>query len=171
LWSVFLIIPIPVRYEKKEKDDLSLGDTNIVMSHHFQHYPIMETTKISKSKAIKIIEIIEYIPNSMVFKTILRKRAGNGSLIAFDICGSLPRKKVPFDNFIQIIGGKVEIVIDGISNFLGTGQSIIIPTYSSNSIKSRQRFKMMSTIVKDGYEQSSLPFLYGRLAECGNDVT
>jgi hypothetical protein len=71
LSPVFPVIPIPVSHEKNEKDHLSLGGTNIGRGHHFQYYPIMETTKVSKSKAVKIVEIIEYIPNSMASKTII----------------------------------------------------------------------------------------------------
>jgi len=38
---------------------------------------------------------------------------------------------------------------------LETGQSIIIPAHSRNSIKANVRFKMLSTIIKSGYEEVS----------------
>jgi mannose-6-phosphate isomerase-like protein (cupin superfamily) len=59
---------------------------------------------------------------------------------------------IPFDTFVQIIDGTAEIVIDGVSNFLETGQSIIIPAHTSNIVKTNERFKMISTIIKSGYE-------------------
>ena len=54
-----------------------------------------------------------------------------------------------------MIDGKAEIVIDGVSNLLDTGQSIIIPAHSRNTIKANIRFKMLSTIIKSGYEDSA----------------
>jgi quercetin dioxygenase-like cupin family protein len=64
----------------------------------------------------------------------------------------LTEKTSPFDTFIQVIDGKAEIIIDKISYFLNTGQSIIIPAHSSNIVKANERFKMISTIIKSGYE-------------------
>jgi quercetin dioxygenase-like cupin family protein len=64
----------------------------------------------------------------------------------------LAEKISPFDNFIQIIEGSAEIVIDGTPNVLQTGSAIIIPAHSSNYIKANERFKMISTIIKSGYE-------------------
>jgi hypothetical protein len=43
-------------------------------------------------------------------------------------------------------------VIDGIVNFLATGQSIIIPAHAANIVRANERFKMISTIIKSGYE-------------------
>ena len=112
----------------------------------------METIDIEKSKAFIIVEIIEYVPNSVVTKTIIKKSTGNVSAEAFDTGEGLSEKISPFDTFAQIIDGKAEIVIDGQSNFLNTGQSIIIPAHTPNIIKANERFKMISTIIKSGYE-------------------
>jgi len=112
----------------------------------------MDTIDIEKSKAFIIVEIIEYVSNSVVTKTIIRKSTGNVSAEAFDTGEGLSEKISPFDTFAQIIDGKAEIVIDGISHFLNTGQSIIIPAHTPNNIKANERFKMISTIIKSGYE-------------------
>lgn len=107
---------------------------------------------VEKSKAFIIVEIIEYVSNSVVTKTIIKKSTGNVSAEAFDTGEGLSEKISPFDTFAQIIDGKAEIVIDGKSYFLNTGQSIIIPAHTPNIIKANERFKMISTIIKSGYE-------------------
>ncbi|GAC1395721.1 MAG: cupin domain-containing protein [Sediminibacterium sp.] len=101
------------------------------------------------------MEILEYVPNSVVIKTIIRKTTGNVSAVSFDSGEALTVKISPFDTFIQVIDGKAEIVIDDKSNMLDTGQSIIIPDHSHNTIKANVRFKMLSTIIKSGYEEVS----------------
>lgn len=111
--------------------------------------------EIEKSKALIIVEIIEYVPDSVVIKTIIKKSTGNVSAVSFDTGEKLEDKTSPFDSFIQIVEGKAEIVIDGKSKQLDTGQSIIIPAHSHNSIKANQRFKMISTVIKSGYEEVS----------------
>lgn len=112
----------------------------------------MANTEVEKSKALIIVEIIEYVLNSVVTKTIIRKTTGNVCAVSFDSGEALTEKTSPFDTFIQIIEGRAEIVIDGKSNILNTGQSIIIPAHTSNIVKANERFKMISTIIKSGYE-------------------
>ncbi|MGD9976898.1 MAG: cupin domain-containing protein [Bacteroidales bacterium] len=113
----------------------------------------MLTTEIEKSKAHILIEIIEYIPNSVVTKTIIRKTTGNVSVVAIDTGEALAEKISPFDTFIQIIEGNAEILIDDKSNMLNTGEAIIIPAHTSHVVKANVRFKMISTIIKSGYEE------------------
>lgn len=107
---------------------------------------------MEKSKMHILIEIIGYVPNSVVSRTIMRKTTGNISVIAIDTGEVLPEKISPFDTFLQIIEGSAEVVIDKKSNMLETGEGIIVPAHSSNNVSGKGRFKMISTIIKSGYE-------------------
>jgi quercetin dioxygenase-like cupin family protein len=113
----------------------------------------MENSVLEKSKSFIIVEIIEYVPNSVVIKTIIKKTTGNVSAVSFDSGETLTDRISPFDNFIQIIDGKAEIIIDHKSNKLETGQAIIIQANAYNTIKANERFKMITTIIKSGYEE------------------
>lgn len=112
----------------------------------------MENSEVDKAKIFIIVEILEYIPNSVVIKTIIKKTTGNVTAVSFDSGEALVEKSSPFDTFIQVIDGVAEIVIDRESNMLQTGQSIIIPAHTRNTIKANVRFKMISTTIKSGYE-------------------
>src|SRR5665648_677923 len=94
----------------------------------------METTEIEKAKALIIDKIIEYVPHAVVIKTIIKKKTGDITAASFDTGEALTEKTIPFDTFIQIIEGKAEIIIDGISNELDEGQSIIIPANTTNTV-------------------------------------
>lgn len=112
----------------------------------------MEETEIPKAKIHITVEIIEYIPNSVVIKTILKKSTGNISVMSFDTGEGWTEKTTPFDSFAQIIEGKAEIVIAGKSNLLQTGESIVIPAHQPNFIRPNGRFKMVLTVIKSGYD-------------------
>lgn len=112
----------------------------------------MEKNEVEKSKAYITVEIIEYITNSVVIKTILKKSTGNISVMSFDSGEGLTETTSPFDTFAQIIDGNAEIVVSGQSNLLQTGQSIVIPAHASNYVKPNGRFKMILTVIKSGYE-------------------
>ncbi|MEP7277319.1 MAG: cupin domain-containing protein [Bacteroidota bacterium] len=111
-----------------------------------------KNVELEKSKAHIIVEIIEYMANSVVIKTIIKKSTGNISVMSFDSGEGLTEKTSPFDTFAQIIDGEAEIVIDKVSNILKSGEGIIIPAHKSNYIKPNGRFKMILTIIKSGYE-------------------
>lgn len=108
--------------------------------------------EVEKSKVFIVVETIEYIPNAVVIKTIIKKTTGNVTVVSFDSGENLTEKISQFDTFIQIIEGRAEILIDDSSQNLKTGEGIIIPAHSRNSIKANERFKMISTIIKSGYE-------------------
>jgi quercetin dioxygenase-like cupin family protein len=116
----------------------------------------MNNTELEKSVSHILIEIIEYVPNSVVSKTIIHKTTGNVTVTANDTGEDVAEKISPFDTFIQVVEGNVEIIIDGKSNFLKTGQAIIIPAHTSNAFKAKERFKMIATIIKSGYEDITI---------------
>lgn len=112
----------------------------------------MKTTDIEAGKAHIIVEIIEYVPNSVVTKTILNKTTGNVTVMSVDTGECLLEKISPFDTFVQVIDGKAEIILEGISHFLSTGEAMTIPAHKSNSINANERFKMIMTLIKSGYD-------------------
>ena len=108
--------------------------------------------EVEKSKVLIIVEIIEYVPNAVLSKTIIKKSTGNISIMSFDTGEGLTEKTSPFDTFAQIIEGKAEIVIGGTSHAVQAGQGIIMPAHISNIIRANERFKMILTVIKSGYE-------------------
>lgn len=112
----------------------------------------MNKKELEKSKTYITVEIIEYVPNSVMCKTILKKSSGNISVMSFDGGEGLTEKTSPFDTYAQIIEGDAEIIIDGKSFLLKTGESIIIPADKPNTVKAKKRFKMILTVLKNGYE-------------------
>ena len=111
-----------------------------------------ETSEIEKSQTFITVEIIEYVPNSIVIKTILKKSTGSISVMSVDTGEGLTERTTPFDTFAQVIDGKAEIVINKKSHVLETGQSIVIPAHAPNSVLPNGRFKMVLTVIKSGYE-------------------
>ena len=112
----------------------------------------MDTSEIEKAKSHIIVEIIQYIPNAVLSKTIIKKTTGNITASSFDAGEELAEKSSPFDNYIQIIDGTAEITINGKINKLTLGQGIIIPAHATHQFNANVQFKMISTIIKSGYE-------------------
>ena len=71
-----------------------------------------EVVEIDKGKIHIIVELIEYIPNAVVSKTIIKKLTGNVTASSFDAGEELDEKQSPFDTYVQIIDGVAEVMIN-----------------------------------------------------------
>ena len=112
----------------------------------------MEVSELDKEKAHIIVKIVEYIPNAVLSKTIIKKLTGNVTASSFDAGEELAEKTSPFDNYIQIIDGAADITINNKMHHLQLGEGIIIPANASHVFNAKQQFKMISTVIKSGYE-------------------
>ena len=111
-----------------------------------------ENGELEKAKTHIIVQIIEYMPNAVVSRTIIKKTTGNVTVSSFDAGEELDEKSSAFDTYIQIIDGVAEITINGKVFKLKLGEGIIIPAHSKHQFNANEQFKMISTVIKSGYE-------------------
>ena len=112
----------------------------------------MQLLGIEKSQAHILVDLIDYVPHSVVSRTIVQKITGYIIVTAIDSGEALEEKISPFDTYIQIIEGESEIVIDNCSTILATGQAILVPAHATNLIRANNPSKMVVTVIKSGYE-------------------
>jgi quercetin dioxygenase-like cupin family protein len=108
--------------------------------------------QVEKSKAHIIIELIEYVPNAVVSRTIIKKTTGNITATSIATGEQLEVKTNPFDTYVQIIDGVAQVHIDDKLTELKLGQGIIIPAHSKHSFSAAEQFKMITTVIKSGYD-------------------
>lgn len=112
----------------------------------------MEYNELEKSKAHIVVEIIEYVPNSVVSKTIIKKATGNVTVSSFDEGEELAERTSPCDNFIQIIDGSAEVIINEKKYQLKLGEGVVIPADAPHCFNANEQFKMICIIIKSAYE-------------------
>ena len=111
------------------------------------------SAELEKNRAHIIVEIIEYLPNAVVSKTIVKKTTGNVTAISMAVGEQLQERTNPFDTYIQIIDGNAEVSIDDRKVFLKLGEGIIIPANAKHSYNASEQFKMLATVIKSGYDE------------------
>ena len=109
-------------------------------------------TELAKSTPHIIVEILEYVPNSVLIRTIIKKTTGNITVTSVDAGEELAEKTCPFDTFIQIIDGAAHVTISDRKYSLRLGEGIIIPAHAAHCFNATEQFKMIATIIKSGYE-------------------
>lgn len=106
------------------------------------------SNRIEPSKTFLPVESIDYASNSIVSKTITKKPTGNITLFAFDHGEGLAEHSSPHEAMVQILDGSAEIIIGENQFVLQVGESIILPANIPHSLKAREKFKMMLTMIK-----------------------
>ena len=103
---------------------------------------------LPKAKVHIILEIVEYVPDTIVCKTVIKNSGGKLSVVSFDEGEKFCEKTTEYETYVQIIDGKAEVTIGNTKWKLSLGESIIIPVNTIHCFKAEDRFKMISTILK-----------------------
>ena len=112
----------------------------------------LNTSELEKGKIHTVNEIVEYEKNAIVSQIIIKKATGNVTFIAMAAGEKSPELTYPFDRLIQILDGSVTIEIKGVGLLIQTGKCIIIQAHTLHSLYVKERCKLISTIIKSGYE-------------------
>jgi quercetin dioxygenase-like cupin family protein len=78
----------------------------------------------------------------------LAKKSGNITLFAFDKGEGLSEHTAPFDAFVHILDGKVDITISGNVHSLSAGEMIIMPANEPHALQGIEAFKMLLVMIK-----------------------
>ncbi len=129
-----------------------ISNNNLLADRSIQNTYSDNLKEIKKSEEHIIVEIVEYMPNAILSKTIIRKSTGNVTVTSLDMGERLTEFTSAFDIFIQAIDGAAEVFIDDKKYLLRAGNGIVIPAHASHCINANEQFKMISTVIKSGYE-------------------
>ncbi len=103
---------------------------------------------LPKSKQHIIIEILEYVPDKIVCKRIIKNGGGKLSVVAFDEGEKFCEKTTKYHTYVQIIDGKAEVTIGSKDWELKLGDGMTIPINTVHCFKANSKFKMITTIIK-----------------------
>lgn len=116
----------------------------------------MERIELKPSKIYELSYMVDYEQGSAVVQPIMTKNTGSVQVCSLDSGELLDAKVLPFDILFQVIEGAAEVLLSGESTELKSGQIMIIPAHCKHQIKANERFKMLSTVIKSGYETVSI---------------
>ncbi|MFY8187871.1 MAG: cupin [Flavobacterium sp.] len=108
--------------------------------------------ELEKGRVHILVHVVDYQPNATVTKTIIKKTTGYITVTSMDTGEELVRNVSAFDIYIQIIDGAADIIIDKEEFNLSMGEGIIIPANTKSKFVAKNQFKMISTVIKSGYE-------------------
>jgi quercetin dioxygenase-like cupin family protein len=115
---------------------------------------VIESPKTADSAAlppavpVRLADEIDYRPGAVVSRAFARARGGSLTLFAFEAGEELSEHTAPFDAFVQVLDGEVELTIGGARVVARCGETVLMPAGIPHSVKARQRFKMLLAMVR-----------------------
>jgi len=100
------------------------------------------------AEAKKLAELVNYQDGAIVSKEIIKNDKGTVTLFAFDKGQGLSEHTAPFDAVVYNFDGKAEVIIDGKTHVLGTGDIIIMPANKTHALQAIERFKMLLIMIR-----------------------
>jgi quercetin dioxygenase-like cupin family protein len=110
--------------------------------------------ELPKSQSHIIVEIVEYIPDSVMSKTVIKKSGGDVTATSVDEGEDLCEKTTEFDTYVQIIDGKAEVTINKKEFKLKPGEGIVIPANTLHCFHADEQFKMITTIINNNLKEA-----------------
>jgi len=98
--------------------------------------------------ALTLSELVSYQEGSVVSKTLIDKKVGTLTMFSFGAGQGLSEHTAPFDAVVQVVDGEAEVIINGESQIVSTGQLIIMPANIPHELKAVKPFKMLLTMIR-----------------------
>ena len=103
---------------------------------------------IPAAKAVRLADQVDYAPGAVVSKTLTKSQAGTLTLFAFDDGQGLSEHSAPFDAYVTVLDGVVDLLIGGVTVPAVEGETVLMPADVPHGLTARGRFKMLLTMIR-----------------------
>jgi quercetin dioxygenase-like cupin family protein len=104
--------------------------------------------ELPPARPVRLAEAVEYVPGSVVSRTLARAPGGSLTLFAFDAGQELSEHTAPFDAFVTVLDGKVELTIGGERVAAAAGETVLMPANVPHAVRADGPFKMLLSMVR-----------------------
>lgn len=101
------------------------------------------------SQAHALGSILEVVPGAVVSRVLLRRGTGNITLFSFDAGQGLSEHTAPFDAFVQVVEGEVELTIGGETVRATAGDVVVMPAGVPHAVEATRPLKMLLVMIRD----------------------
>lgn len=97
----------------------------------------------------KLPFMIEHINRSIVHRSLMRSRFGSVTLFAIDDYESITEHKSTSDEFVYVVEGEIELILDGKSILLKKGSYQHIMPNTLHTVNGMDSGKIMLVIIRN----------------------
>jgi len=103
--------------------------------------------KVQPASALDLAGLVEYSPDSIVSRTLMKNESGSVTVFSFDQGQSLSEHTAPYDALVVVLDGQVDLVIGGKAVPARAGQIVLMPAHVPHAVQAKTRLKMLLTML------------------------
>jgi len=109
----------------------------------------MYVMKLDEARTFDLKTMINYNEQSVVSRTILRKKPGTITMFAFDHGEGLAEHVVPYDAYLYIVDGKLDATVRSKPTIkCVTGDFVYVPANIHHEVKATEKCKMFLIMIR-----------------------
>jgi len=101
-------------------------------------------------KVVSLSSLVDYQPQSIVSRTLLRNPSGHIVLFAFDAGQELSEHTSPYEVMVLGIEGEADFTLSNETFKVRAGDMLLIPPNAPHSLKALTPFKMLLVLIRSG---------------------
>ena len=106
---------------------------------------------LAPARATRLTELVDYAPGSIVSRVLQKREGGTLTVFAFEAGQDLSEHTSPYDAFVLVLEGSVELSIGGKQVPAGVGEIVLMPAGVPHAVRALGRFKMLLTMLRGGH--------------------
>ncbi len=104
---------------------------------------------MQRGEVVDLIGLAGYQEGAVVSRTLVERRAGTVTLFAFDAGQALSEHTAPFDAWVYVLEGELEITLDGEPHMLAQGQAMTMPADVPHALRAVTPLKMLLVMIRE----------------------
>jgi quercetin dioxygenase-like cupin family protein len=107
-----------------------------------------ESGRLPEAEPVRLAELLDYVPGSIVSRTLQKKKVGTITLFAFAEGQELSEHSTPYDALVQVLDGQVDLTIGGQRVPASAGETVLMPANIPHAVTATKPFKMLLTMIR-----------------------
>lgn len=87
-------------------------------------------------------------PDAVVSKTLLDKKSGTITVFAFDKGQALSEHTAPYDAFVHVLYGAMQVTLEGKPVRVDQGESLIMPAHAPHALEAVEPARMLLVMIR-----------------------
>ena len=96
----------------------------------------------------KIFDLLQVQAGAVVSRTLINQKTGTITLFAFDTNEGLSEHTAPYDAFVEVVSGELDITISKQPYQLQTGEMIIMPANEPHALVAKTPVKLLLVMIR-----------------------
>lgn len=113
---------------------------------------MQQESEFVKGRVYRLEDVSPHSPHASTAKNILNKKTGVLSFLSMDTDQLIDTPFSPFDIYIHVIAGRIEVTSKGISLFLNGGEFVILPGHTRSISRALLPSQLLQLTIKSGEE-------------------